>query len=513
MAHLIRRVSQYRTLQVWAGCVRFRSTAEVGSDRYEFGSAKPFVDIPYKKGYPIINNMPEFLRRPGKGHEIIWSRHQQLGPIFREKTGVFDTVMITDVEAIGDFLRQEGKYPMRTKIQVWDQYRKDSGESDGVLTADGPEWQRMRSVVDKPLMKIKAVESYADDFNIVTAEFLDRLARIRGPDGDVQNLDVELFNWSLESICTLLYNKRMGCVSDTRSPDNEQFVKAVRSMLETTVDIAVFPPWLAKILRPSKYREFTQSWDTVFRVARQSVDEALVNLRSRTVSEGEEVGFLEYLLLKDTLSKNEIYANVTELNSAAVDTTSNTLQFILYEITKNQDVQKKMREELERSVPPGEIPTPVHLRTMPYLKAVIKETLRLYPVGSFVGRVAQEDVVLMGYQVPKGKMVTVSLYVTGRLPSMYDDPLTFRPERWLRESRKDGEKPSPFSHLPFGFGPRMCIGRRVAELEMQLLISQMLQRFDLEPCDQPPPDLLQFVVTRPKDPVKVKLVDRQPSTL
>ncbi|XP_071079602.1 1,25-dihydroxyvitamin D(3) 24-hydroxylase, mitochondrial-like [Haliotis cracherodii] len=511
MAHLMRRVSQYPALKVWPGCVRFRSTAEAGSTRYEFASAKPFNDMPHKKGYPIINHMPEYIRRPGKAHEIISSRHQELGPIFREKNGVYDSVFMTDVEALGDFLRQEGKYPMRPKIQVWDQYRKDSGEADGVLTADGQEWQRMRSVVDKPMMKIKTVESYADSFNIVAAEFLDRLASIRGPDGVVENIDVELFNWSLESICTLLYNKRMGCLTDNRSPDSEQFVKAVRSMLETTIEIAVFPPWLAKIIRPSKYREFTHSWDTIFRVARQCVDEAMVKLKSKTVDQ-EEVGFLEYLLLKDTISTKEIYANVTELNTGAVDTTSNTIQFILYEIAKNPDVQKKLREELELSVPHVEMPTPAHLRSMPYLKAVIKETLRLYPVGSFVGRVVPDDIVVMGYQVPKGKMIASSLYVTGRLPSMYDDPLTFRPERWMRESRKDGEKPSAFSHLPFGFGPRMCIGRRVAELEIQLLISQMLQRFDLVQCNQPPPDLLQFVVTRPKDPVKVKLVDRQPET-
>lgn len=66
------------------------------------------------------------------------------------------------------------------------------------LHRDGQEWQRMRSVVDKPMMKIKTVESYADSFNIVAAEFLDRLASIRGPDGVVENIDVELFNWSLE---------------------------------------------------------------------------------------------------------------------------------------------------------------------------------------------------------------------------------------------------------------------------------------------------------------------------
>ncbi|XP_046575723.1 1,25-dihydroxyvitamin D(3) 24-hydroxylase, mitochondrial-like [Haliotis rubra] len=475
MTHAITRACYSQARRACVGCVRFRYSTEVGKGRDDFASAKPFNDIPFKKGYPVINNMLEFAGKYGKMHELIWSRHQQLGPIFREKLGVLDSVMITDVEAIGDFLRQEGKYPMRTKVPVWSQYRKQAGEAEGIFIADSEDWQRMRSVVDKPLLKIKTVESYADTFNIITTEFLDRLARLRGPDGVVENIDVELFNWSLE---------------------NPFFLRR-----------EYYPPTLAKIFRPLRYRAFTRSTDTLFRVARQCVDEALVELKSKTVSE-EEVGFLEYLLLKDTISKKEIYANVTELMSAAVDTTSNTVQFMLYEVAKNPDVQKKLREELERSVPPGEIPTPVHLRNMPYLKAVIKETLRLYPVGSYVGRINQHDIVILGYQVPKGKNVVVSLHAVGRSPSLYDEADTFRPERWMREMREASDKPAAFSHIPFGFGQRMCVGRRVAELEMQLLMAQMLQRFDLKPSGQPPPDIVQFVITRPKDPVRVKLVDR-----
>ncbi|XP_071079850.1 1,25-dihydroxyvitamin D(3) 24-hydroxylase, mitochondrial-like [Haliotis cracherodii] len=508
MALFIRRATCLQAGRACAGCVRFRYTTEAGKAKDDFKSAKPFNDIPFKKGYPVINNMLEFAGKVGKMHELIWSRHQQHGPIFREKLGVLDSVMITDVEAIGDFLRQEGKYPKRTEVPVWTQYRKQAGEAEGIFMADNEDWQRMRSVVDKPLMKIKTVESYADIVNTVTTEFLDRLASVRGPDGVVENIDVELFNWSLETVCTVLYNKRMGCLSDKRSGESEEFVKAIRVMLETTVDIGVFPPTLAKILRPFRYRAFTQSTDTLFRVARQCVDEAMVELKSKTVDE-EEVGFLEYLLLKDTISTKEIYANVTELMTAAVDTTSNTMQFLLYEVAKNPDVQKKLREELELSVPPGEIATPKHLRSMPYLKAVIKETLRLYPVGSYVGRINQQDIVIMGYHVPKGKNVVVSLHAVGRLPSLYDEPGTFRPERWLRETRKAREKPVAFSHIPFGFGKRMCVGRRVAELEIQLLVAQMLQRFDLKPSGQPPPDIVQFVITRPKDPVRVKFEDRR----
>ncbi|XP_067682519.1 1,25-dihydroxyvitamin D(3) 24-hydroxylase, mitochondrial-like [Haliotis asinina] len=509
MTHAITRACYSQARGAVVGCVRFRYSTEVGKGRDDFASAKPFNDIPFKKGYPVINNMLEFAGKYGKMHELIWSRHQQLGPIFREKLGVLDSVMITDVEAIGDFLRQEGKYPMRTKVPVWSQYRKQAGEAEGIFMADSEDWQRMRSVVDKPLLKIKTVESYADVFNTIITEFLDRLARLRGPDGVVENIDVELFNWSLETISTVLYDKRMGCLSDERSGDSEEFVKAIRVMLETTVDVGVLPPTLAKIFRPFRYRDFTRSTDTLFRVARQCVDEALAKLKAKTGSL-DEVGFLEYLLLKDTISPKEIYANVTELMSAAVDTTSNTVQFMLYEVAKNPDVQKKLREELERSVPPGEIPTPVHLRTMPYLKAVIKETLRLYPVGSYVGRINQQDIVILGYQVPKGKNVVVSLHAVGRSPSLYDEAETFRPERWMRELREASDKPAAFSHIPFGFGQRMCVGRRVAELEMQLLVAQMLQRFDLKPSGQSPPDIVQFVITRPKDPVRVKLIDRPP---
>ncbi len=135
MKSVLRTLQGKTTLASGGRCVRFRSTAQSTAARNEFASAKPFTDIPTKKGYPVVNNIFEFLAKPGKAHEIVYKRHEQYGPIFREKAGVYDAVFISDASALGDFLRQEGKYPKRTEMQIWKKYREISGEADGVLTA------------------------------------------------------------------------------------------------------------------------------------------------------------------------------------------------------------------------------------------------------------------------------------------------------------------------------------------------------------------------------------------
>ncbi|XP_041353531.1 1,25-dihydroxyvitamin D(3) 24-hydroxylase, mitochondrial-like [Gigantopelta aegis] len=490
---------------VCLGCFRYAST-EPASTALDAKYPRPFNEIPHKKGYPFIGNFLEAVQSINKLHILMRDRHEMLGPIFREKTGSFDMVCITDVDALEQLLRQDGKYPNRTDIPAFIQHRIDSGEASGILIAKDEDWARMRRVLNRRMLNIKHVEKYVPDFNEVSRDFLDRLEHVRTEDNRITGLNTELFHWALESVSTLLYGRRMGCLSENPDPELKSFIEAAHHMFHATANVLFFPPWFAKVFLPKRWNDFKSTMDTLFRVARKCVDEKLEMLKEE---ENEELGFLEYILSEHTLTPQEIYANVTELMIGSVDTTSNVVQMILYELSRNTRVQQKLYDEVTGVVPEGEFPSAAQLQNMPYLKAVIKETLRLYPIGNNINRVLQKDMTILGYHIPAEKTVTASLYVLGRLPSLYDDPESFRPERWLRGNLKEQDKMNRFAFLPFGHGVRMCIGRRLSELEMQVLIAQMVARYCIQPVTMDPVVLKTALLLQPSEPINVRLVDRE----
>ena len=111
-----------------AGNLRCASTLDAKDPR-------PFREIPHKKGYPLIGNFVEVVQNFSRIHLLLQERHEQLGPIFREKTGPFDMVSITDVDGLEQLLRHDGPHPDRNVIPCWMQYRMDAGEVYGIILA------------------------------------------------------------------------------------------------------------------------------------------------------------------------------------------------------------------------------------------------------------------------------------------------------------------------------------------------------------------------------------------
>ena len=113
---------------------------------------------------------------------------------------------------------------------------------------------------------------------------------------------------------------------------------------------------------------------------------------------------------------------------------------------------------------------------MRYFKACLLESLRCTPTIGGQFRVLANDVILSGYHIPAGTMVAWNWDLLGKDNRMYDDPHEFKPERWS----KDTSNIHPFTSVPFGYGPRKCVGQRFAELEMQLCIAHLLRNFNIE---------------------------------
>jgi cytochrome P450 len=161
---------------------------------------------------------------------------------------------------------------------------------------------------------------------------------------------------------------------------------------------------------------------------------------------------------------------------AGHETTSLLLSWTLYLLAGRPAVQARLREEVDAAGDGS--PTVADLARLPYLDAVLCETLRLYPPAWAMGRKAVADCEVAGYHVPKGGSILFSQWVMHRDPRFFDDPDSFRPERWLDGLQK---RLPQYAYFPFGGGQRICIGANFAMMEAGLVLVMLLQRFRVAP--------------------------------
>ena len=155
---------------------------------------------------------------------------------------------------------------------------------------------------------------------------------------------------------------------------------------------------------------------------------------------------------------------------------------VLYHLAKNPEKQDKLREEILTKLPEKNSKlSSQSMANMPYLRACIKEATRLNPVAEGNIRNLPHDVVMSGYRIPKGYEVATGNHFLMMNDRYFKDSAKFIPERFLKSHPDEELKGKhPFVLLPFGFGPRMCVGRRFAELEMEILIAKIIRNFEIK---------------------------------
>ncbi len=186
---------------------------------------------------------------------------------------------------------------------------------------------------------------------------------------------------------------------------------------------------------------------------------------------------------------------------ASADNPPNVFAYVTWLLAQNPAQQDAARAEVAAALG-REAPTVESLDRLPLVERIVQESMRLLPAVWFLARFAQADTVLRGYRIPAGAMVLPSPYFVHRHPSAWDAPESFRPDRFLPEAV---EKRSRYAYLPFGAGPRMCVGARLATLEIRLLLVLFLQRFRALPVSPEPLPLEGFFALRSRHGVPVRL--------
>jgi len=201
------------------------------------------------------------------------------------------------------------------------------------------------------------------------------------------------------------------------------------------------------------------------------------------------------------LSNHQIRDQILTFLFAGHETTAHTLSWAFYLLAKNPAVYERLKEEVNTVLQEAP-PTYEDLKKLPYVLQVIKETLRLYPVAYAFGRTALCPLQLGQYHVPQGLVVLVSPYIMHRNPTYFSEPERFAPERFTPKYETQIPR---FAYLPFGAGPRSCIGRQFALMEAQLILALLTQKFRFRLLNENQITPLPMVTLRPSREIEVQV--------
>uniref|UniRef100_A0A8C9YNK8 Cytochrome P450, family 24, subfamily A, polypeptide 1 n=1 Tax=Sander lucioperca TaxID=283035 RepID=A0A8C9YNK8_SANLU len=453
--------------------------------------ARSLDAIPGPTNWPLVGSLVQLLRKGGltRQHEALVDYHKKFGKIFRLKLGSFESVHIGAPCLLEALYRKEGNYPQRLEIKPWTAYRDMRDEAYGLLILEGKDWQRVRSAFQQKLMKPTEVVKLDRKINEVLVDFVGRIGQIN-VSGKIEDLYFELNKWSFETICLVLYDKRFGLLQEKVNEEAMNFITAVKTMMSTFGMMMVTPVELHKSLNTKTWQDHTAAWDRIFSTAKVYIDKKLKRNAVRAPDD-----LIGDILHHSCLSKKE----------TVLETVSNIFMlWAIFNLSRNPGAQRKLLEEIREVVAPNQDPCGEHIKSMPYLKACLKESMRLSPSVPFTSRTLDKDTVLGDYAIPKGTVLMINSHALGSNEEYFDDGKKFKPERWLRENNTI----NPFAHVPFGIGKRMCIGRRLAELQLQLAMCWLVRDYEIVATDNEPLDVIHSGLLVPNRELPVAFIKR-----
>jgi cytochrome P450 len=189
------------------------------------------------------------------------------------------------------------------------------------------------------------------------------------------------------------------------------------------------------------------------------------------------------------MSDRDLRDELMTLLAAGHETSATALAWAFTCLAKNPQVQARAHEEVDRVLGGGVLgggaaDDAVTKAELPYLDAIIKETMRIHPVVYAVGRVLQKPRTIGGVDVPAGHAAILSIYLTHHDPKLWPEPARFDPERFLGAPTGPGNRVTPYTYFPFGGGVRRCIGMAFAMYEMRIVLAEALRRFRVEPAGE-----------------------------
>ncbi|KAG6460397.1 cytochrome P450 CYP12A2 [Manduca sexta] len=463
---------------------------------------KSWREIPGPSSLPLLGSLHHFI--PGgmfyniNGIDFTRKLYQNYGPIVKVDgmVGMNMLIFLFDAESVSQVLRGENWMPIRSGFPSLEYYRKYYKKSKdheqkptGLVTEQLQPWREFRSAVNPVMLQPKTIKLYTTAIDQVAQDMVARMRSLRDENNMLRgNFDTEMNLWALESIAVVALGMRLNCFDPKLTDDSpaKRLIQCVHDFFTIAEDLD-FKPSIWKYITTPKFKKAMKLYEDHENLSKHFVQQAMEELKTNKGKPSNEKGVLEKLM---DINEQFAYIMASDMLFGGVDTAANTITATLYLLATHPEKQQKLREELLSKS-----------EKKPYLKACIKESMRVMPVASGNTRRTTKEYNILGYHIPKDMEIVFSHQEMSVMEQYYPRPKEYIPERWVAD--KDDPlyhgNAHPFAHSPFGFGVRMCIGRRIAELEVETFLGRIVENFNVE-WFGPPPKVVQTALNYFKGP-------------
>lgn len=452
-------------------------------------AAAPDAEI-FRPAIPAPRTRPagllEFLYLSWRDPLRIWSeRHFDL-PILYGESRLGRAMTVSDPAAIRQVLVDNAADFHKTEVQ-----HRVLGPliGGGVFLAEDEEWRAMRRILAPTFTPRRIATSIPQMAQIAAA----RVATWK--DGAALPVDLEMTRLTFEVLSATLF-------SDALLGEADAFEKAINAYLAKAaridpLDLVGAPDWVP---RPSRLFAFGAGDFFERRVGELAV------ARRRALQAGETLpdDLLTALIKAQDpetgagLTDRQVAANILTFILAGHETTARALGWTLYLLARTPHYQARAQAEADAF----DAADPEALHKAPFIQASFEEAMRLYPPAPLFTRVSLRDTVIGGRPIKPGTNILISPWVIHRHRRLWDDPAAFRPERFLPDARESIDR---FAYLPFGGGPRVCIGATFAMQEAVIALAAILKAVTVTPVDATEPLPAHRITLRPQTEIRLKV--------
>ncbi|XP_038141277.1 cytochrome P450 3A30 isoform X2 [Cyprinodon tularosa] len=381
---------------------------------------------------------------------------------------------------------------------------------DAVSIAEDEQWKRIRGVLSPSFTSGRLKEM----FEIMKNHSANLVRSMKKKADKDEPLELKEFfgSYSMDVVTSTAFSVDIDSLNNPADP----FVTNIKKMLKfdflNPLFLAVaFFPFLGPVLEKFEFSFFPASVTDFFYASLRKIKANREGSKDKS-----RIDFLQLMIdsqknsevqQEKSLNDHEILSQSMIFIFAGFETSSSSLTFLAYNLATNPEVMKTLQEEIDATFP-NKAPVQYQpLMEMEYLDSVINESLRLFPIAPRLERVAKASVEINGLVIPKDMVVMIPTWPLHRDPEMWPEPEKFKPERF---SKKNKDKIDPYTYMPFGSGPRNCIGMRFALVMIKLAVVEILQQYSFSVCKETeiPFEMDVQGLLAPKRPIQLKLVPR-----